>query len=94
MKTLCIEGWRGVNHSFAMVNQNQILEMLKLPGWEIYHRDAPYFLPHWKDKAQLTSGFAPDASSISQFASALSALRHDSKSTPSENAKSLVAMGP
>jgi glycosyltransferase involved in cell wall biosynthesis len=42
-----------------MVNQNQILEMLKLPGWQIFHRDAPYFLPHW-NKAQLNSGFSPE----------------------------------
>src|ERR1700756_1714998 len=59
LKTLCIEGWRGVNHSIAMVNQNQILEMLKVPGWQIFHRDAPYFLPHW-NKAQLNSGFSAD----------------------------------
>jgi glycosyltransferase involved in cell wall biosynthesis len=59
LKTLCIEGWRGVNHSIAMVNQNQILEMLRNPGWRIYHRDAPYFLPHW-NKAQLNSGFSPE----------------------------------
>jgi glycosyltransferase involved in cell wall biosynthesis len=59
VKTLCIEGWRGVNHSIAMVNQNQILEMLKRPGWRIFHRDAPYFRPHW-NRAQFASGFAPE----------------------------------
>ena len=57
MRTLCIEGWRGVNHSIAMVNQNQILEMVKLQGWRISHRDAPYFLPHW-DRSKLDSGFS------------------------------------
>jgi glycosyltransferase involved in cell wall biosynthesis len=58
LKKLCIEGWRGVNHSFAMVNQNQILEILKVPGWQVFHRDAPYFRPHW-NKVQFASGFAP-----------------------------------
>jgi glycosyltransferase involved in cell wall biosynthesis len=63
LKTLCIEGWRGVNHSIAMVNQNQILEMLKVPGWQIFHRDAPYFLPHW-NRAQLNSGFSPEEQAL------------------------------
>jgi len=58
LRTLCIEGWRGVNHSIAMVNQNQILEMVRVPGWQISHRDAPYFLPHW-DRSKLDSGFSP-----------------------------------
>lgn len=58
MRSLCIEGWRGVNHSIAMVNQNQILELAKLPGWTITHRDAPFFLPHW-DPSKLDSGFSP-----------------------------------
>jgi glycosyltransferase involved in cell wall biosynthesis len=59
VKKLCIEGWRGVNHSFAMVNQNQILEILKVPGWQVFHRDAPYFRPNW-NRDQLNSGFAPE----------------------------------
>ena len=28
MKTLLIEGWRGVSHSIALVNQYQLLVML------------------------------------------------------------------
>jgi glycosyltransferase involved in cell wall biosynthesis len=60
VKTLCVEGWRGVNHSIAMVNQYQLLEMLRQPGWTVYHRDAPWFMPHWKP-ADLDSGFAPEA---------------------------------
>ncbi|MFG6449597.1 glycosyltransferase family 4 protein [Roseateles sp. BYS180W] len=63
MKTLCIEGWRGVNHSIAMVNQNQILEMVKYPQWHISHRDAPYFMPHWS-RDTLGAGFAPHEAAI------------------------------
>ena len=44
---LLIEGWRGVNHSFALVNQCQILELLKLPGLQLFHRDLPLAMPHW-----------------------------------------------
>lgn len=63
LRTLCIEGWRGVNHSIAMVNQNQILEMAKVPGWRIFHRDAPYFLPHW-DRSKLDSGFSAEETAV------------------------------
>ena len=28
-KNLLIEGWRGINHSYAMINQYQIRELLK-----------------------------------------------------------------
>ena len=31
MLKICVEGWRGINHSFSIVNQNQLLELLKLP---------------------------------------------------------------
>ena len=63
MKRLCIEGWRGVNHSIAIVNQNQILEMLKIPGWQIFHLDVPFFRPHW-NRAQLGAGFSPDEQAL------------------------------
>ncbi len=62
-KTLCIEGWRGINHSIGMVNQNQILEWLKLPGWQLYHRDAPYFLPHWS-RSSLSAGFSAEEQAL------------------------------
>lgn len=47
MKIVLIEGWRGICHSFAMVNQFQILELLKSPGLSIYHSDLPYYFPRW-----------------------------------------------
>lgn len=63
LKTLCIEGWRGVNHSIAMVNQNQILEMVKDARFQLFHRDAPFFMPHW-DRSKLDSGFSPEERAI------------------------------
>jgi len=42
-----IEGWRGINHSYAMVNQHQILALLRAGNMELYHRDLPFFMPHW-----------------------------------------------
>ncbi len=48
---LLIEGWRGVHHSFAMVNQFQILSLLKRPGLRLFHRDLPMPLG-WTPGAQ------------------------------------------
>ncbi len=59
MTRLLIEGWRGVNHSFALVNQCQILELLRLPGVQLYHRDLPFAMAHWNSKTH-DPGFAPD----------------------------------
>jgi glycosyltransferase involved in cell wall biosynthesis len=49
MKTvsLQIEGWRGINHSYALVNQFQILALLKRGDVEIFHRDLPFYRPQW-----------------------------------------------
>jgi glycosyltransferase involved in cell wall biosynthesis len=57
MTNLLIEGWRGVNHSFALVNQCQILELLKFDGLRLFHRDLPFAMAHWNAKT-LDAGFA------------------------------------
>lgn len=54
-----IEGWRGVNHSFALVNQHQILELLRLDGVRLFHRDLPFAFSHW-NKATHDSGFSAE----------------------------------
>jgi glycosyltransferase involved in cell wall biosynthesis len=58
MKTVCIEGWRGVSHSIALVNQFQLLPMLDMPQLRLVHRDLPFFMKHWNAK-QLPAGFTP-----------------------------------
>ena len=47
MKHVIIEGWRGINHSIAMVNQYQLIELLKMDNLSIYHRDLPYLNLSW-----------------------------------------------
>jgi hypothetical protein len=42
MKKLLIHGWHGINHSYAMVNQHQILALANLGGVEICHHDMPF----------------------------------------------------
>jgi glycosyltransferase involved in cell wall biosynthesis len=47
-RTLLIEGWRYIPHSYAVVNQFQCLELLKMHGLRIVHRDIPYYGTHWQ----------------------------------------------
>jgi glycosyltransferase involved in cell wall biosynthesis len=58
-RALLIEGWRGVNHSFAMANQHQILELLAMDGVRLFHRDMPFAFAHW-DRAVNKAGFSQD----------------------------------
>ena len=46
-RNLLIEGWRGINHSYALANQYQLLELMKLPGLNLFHTDLPFAFPHW-----------------------------------------------
>ncbi len=57
-KSLLIEGWRGINHSYAVVNQHQLLELLTLDRLRLFHRDMPFALPHW-NRTDNADGFSP-----------------------------------
>lgn len=46
MKSLVVEGWRGINHSFAMVNQYQLLQLRRHP-LQLFHIDTPFFNANW-----------------------------------------------
>jgi glycosyltransferase involved in cell wall biosynthesis len=48
MKTVVVEGWRFLPHSYAVVNQYQCLEILRRPEITLYHRDVPFFQSKWK----------------------------------------------
>lgn len=48
MKSLIIESWRFVPHSFALVNQFQCLELLRRNHLKIFHRDLPYYGNYWQ----------------------------------------------
>ncbi len=50
MKRLLVEGWRGVNHSFAMVNQHQLLALARLEKFALFHHDLPVTSPSWTTK--------------------------------------------
>lgn len=44
---IIVEGWRFIPQSYAIVNQFQLLEMLKRPELEIFYEEAPYIDEHW-----------------------------------------------
>ena len=45
---ILIEGWRGINHSYALVNQWQINELIKSSN--ISFKDIPYYNKNWNTK--------------------------------------------
>ncbi|MDF0557085.1 glycosyltransferase family 4 protein [Kamptonema sp. UHCC 0994] len=45
---IIVEGWRFLCHSYSVVNQFQMMEMLKRPDLELFHRDMPYIDENWK----------------------------------------------
>jgi hypothetical protein len=50
VKKLLVEGWRGVNHSYAMVNQHQVPALAQLGGLEVFHHDTLYRRTNWNWK--------------------------------------------
>ncbi|MBT7956919.1 MAG: glycosyltransferase family 4 protein [Rhodospirillaceae bacterium] len=62
MAKLHIQGWRFINHSYALVNQHQILAMLRCSDVDISFEELPLFDPSWQ---QSKTGF--DAASLQQL---------------------------
>ena len=44
-RTLIVEGWRAIPHSYAIVNTFQCLEFLKEPNLTLRHVDLPFYAP-------------------------------------------------
>jgi len=61
-KRILIEGWRGINHSYALVNQYQLIWLSKLTS-HLYHHDVQYINGAW-DKEVNSNGFDPKMNSI------------------------------
>ena len=55
--SVCLDGWRFVPHSYAIVNQFWCLALMARGDVTLYHRDAPYYRAHWKPKFDQ---FTPD----------------------------------
>jgi glycosyltransferase involved in cell wall biosynthesis len=46
-RTLLVHGWRGIPHSYAVVNQWTLLALRHRPGLSVHVRDARYFREAW-----------------------------------------------
>jgi glycosyltransferase involved in cell wall biosynthesis len=44
---LRVEGWRGINQSYALVNQYQLLELRNYRRIALSHEDVPFIDPEW-----------------------------------------------
>jgi glycosyltransferase involved in cell wall biosynthesis len=62
--SVLIRGWRVIPHSYALVNQFQLLALSKREELQLYHDDMPFRLENWNGKP-IDCGFsAPDAARI------------------------------
>ncbi len=62
MIKLCVEGWRKINHSYAIVNQKQLLEFSKLPIY-LRHKDVNYIGKDWNELENF-NGFSQEENYI------------------------------
>ncbi len=60
--SLVVEGWRDINHSYALVNQYQLLELKAYPEITLYHDDLPLFDPRWS-RERNNAGFSAEQQS-------------------------------
>ena len=75
MYSLLAEGWRGIPHSYAVVNQRQCLEFLKRRDLRLRHLDLPYYNSDWKPVTGLFS--ASDEATLHSLQPALPDERFD-----------------
>lgn len=55
MHSVHIHGWRGITHSFCLVNQYQLFYLKKF-GLNLYHTEAPFINPSWS-RTSASCGF-------------------------------------
>jgi len=58
--SLTVEGWRDINHSYALVNQQQLLELAAYPDIALYHVDRPLPYSNW-NATRNDSGLSQEA---------------------------------
>jgi len=52
---LIVEGWRFIPHSYAIVNQFQLLALQQYPQVQLFHDDAPFAVADWQPVRGLMS---------------------------------------
>ncbi|WP_292981892.1 O-linked N-acetylglucosamine transferase family protein [Nitrosomonas sp.] len=58
---LLVEGWRGINHSYALVNQYHLYEWIQSSQLHIYHRDMPLLFAHWETNKNKSNTGLPES---------------------------------
>ncbi len=56
-RSLLVQGWTGINHSYAMVNQYQLLELVKDASIRVLTQEMSLYDPKWT-KEKNASGFS------------------------------------
>lgn len=67
-KRLLVQGWTGINHSYAMVNQYQLLALAQLPGLELLHQEMPLFDSRWTREKNASGFNAAEQQTLSNIA--------------------------
>lgn len=76
-RSLLVEGWRGINHSYSMVNQYQLKEIQKY-NFDLYHLDVPFFNSYWNTKVN-SDGLDENSKDLISNISVLSKFDSDKK---------------
>jgi predicted O-linked N-acetylglucosamine transferase (SPINDLY family)/glycosyltransferase involved in cell wall biosynthesis len=58
-KSVLVRGWRDINHSFSLVNQQQLIRMVDRPRLQVSHEDMPYAFATWSPTVN-GAGFQPE----------------------------------
>ena len=61
---ILVEGWRNINHSYALVNQWQVFELIKSSN--IYFKDVSYSNKNWNSQRN-DSGLRDEVKKIITF---------------------------
>lgn len=72
---ILIEGWRGINHSYSLVNQWQILELLK--SNELYFKDIPFISKKWNPNINASGLLSETENIINKIPSPSKNQQHD-----------------
>ncbi len=62
-RSLLVEGWRFIPHSYSVVNQFQLLSLSKKSNLDLYYREKPYYRITWNPTGDL---FSPESEEILQ----------------------------
>jgi len=62
-RSLLIQGWTGINHSYAMVNQYQLMELVKDESLNLYAQEMSLYDQRWS-KEKNGSGFSDTESAV------------------------------